>query len=101
MISLWGVFGWLASEGRAAEELRDPFVFGPRREAAAQEGSLGVISGIIWDESSPLVMINGELVGIGQAVGSWKIIAIGPDTVTLQNSKRKINLASGSSIPTE
>lgn len=56
---------------------RNPFVLKQVIKALAVEG-------ILWDENDPKAIINGNIVGIGDQVGSSIIIDIKPSSVTIK-----------------
>ena len=49
-----------------AEDLRDPFMFGPRTEVAAQTGPS--LIGVIWDATQPLAIVGEQTVALGDRV---------------------------------
>ena len=82
----------------AAEELRDPFVFGPRSDAPAQSAS-GVLTGILWDATNPLAMVGNEPMGVGASVMGWQVVRIQHDGVEVQRDGRREFITPGSSLP--
>ena len=81
-----------------AEQLRDPFVFGPRD--VQESGHTPQLSGILWDSANPLALIDGEPVQVGQVISGWQVIEIRPDQVTIQKDFRRETLTT-SRLPTE
>lgn len=64
---------------------RDPFI--PREKFKKRGANIGrglKLSGILWDETSPAVIINDEIVGIGDEIDGKKIIRIDRDRVVLE-----------------
>ena len=51
------------------------------------------VSGIIWDDVRPQVIINGEILGEGDSIEGFLIEKIERQKVILSNKKRKIELA--------
>lgn len=84
-----------------AEELRDPFVFGPRRETVEPSEASVVLVGILWDAHRPVAVIGEELVGIGQEVAGWRMVEIRPDHVVIERGSRRETLALGEPLPPE
>ena len=84
------------------EELRDPFVFGPRKAASSTATTtLPVLTGILWDAKSPLAVIDGEPATVGQDVGGWQVVEIRPDRVVIQRDSERRTLVPGSSLPAD
>jgi hypothetical protein len=50
------------------------------------------LSGIVYNSSKPLAIINGKSVSIGQQIGSATVIEIGPKTVILDNAGARVTL---------
>ncbi|MFH1504664.1 MAG: hypothetical protein ABIH08_04695 [Candidatus Omnitrophota bacterium] len=50
------------------------------------------LSGIIWDEQNPKAIINGEIIGIGEEIGSNKIIKIEQNKVILSDGSSEFEL---------
>lgn len=88
-----------------AEELRDPFVFGSvqvqARETAPPSAPSVGLSGILWDAQSPLAIIGGEPVGVGEIIEGWRIVEIRPDRVILERNGQRTTLLPGGALPTE
>ena len=93
---------WVAGAAVVRAELRDPFVFGPRREApGASPSSRSVLTGIVWDAAAPLAVIDGEPFVVGQTVEGWRIAEIQPDHIVLQRGEQLRTLVSGDPLPVE
>ena len=43
------------------------------------------VSGILWDPRSPSAVVNGQLVGVGDQVGNWRVMEIRKDKVILSD----------------
>ena len=80
-----------------AEELRDPFAFGPRSGSTEQANP--VLGGILWDPTHPLAMFGEELVEVGQTLAGWRIVEIQRDGVVVQQGERQELILPGSSLP--
>ena len=80
-----------------AEELRDPFAFGPRSGSTEQANP--VLGGILWDSTHPLAMFGEELVEVGQTLAGWRIVEIQQDGVVVQQGDRQELILPGSSLP--
>ena len=91
---------WMSiAPGAAAAEPRDPFMFGPREGESATGG--GQLTGILWDATTPLAVIDGEPLGVGSAVAGWTVTAIASDYVVVERDGRRKTLTPGASIPSE
>ena len=88
--------GWI-SMPLWAEEPRDPFVFG-RRQAAFVDAQ-PVLTGILWDATNPLVMVDGEPMTIGQQVSGWTMTQVGPDHVVIERDGQQQTLSPGNPFP--
>jgi hypothetical protein len=57
---------------------RDPFTLG-----ATSGGQLSglILSGILWDATAPLAIINGSMVRAGEDVEGYRVVAITTDSV--------------------
>ncbi len=51
------------------------------------------LEGIVWDEQSPLALLNGKPRKTGEVVGGWTLRAIAPDSVTLASGGRDISIS--------
>ena len=80
-----------------AEELRDPFTFGPRRDAVEPSGF--VLLGVLWDATRPMAIIGEENVGVGDSVAGWQVIEIMQNGVIVQRGERKEFITPGQSLP--
>ena len=85
-----------SSEQRRAQRERsgvlvwshDPFTRG------ATTGDLSglSLSGILWDPQQPVAIINGQTVQVGQELEGYRIIAIGPDRVSVSDGAQTFQL---------
>jgi len=85
--------------GSLAEELRDPFTFGPRGDAGTLAAPLLV--GVLWDATHPLAMVGEEAVGAGDVIAGWEVVEIQPDGVVVQRGERRALIRPGERLPTE
>ena len=83
-----------------AEELRDPFLFGSR-ETVPQATGQPRLTGIIWDATNPLAIIDGEPVTVGQTVGGWRVVKIQRDGIVIQRDSTTKTMTPGSPLPSE
>ena len=95
------VFGVLLSvvctlQGHA-EEWRDPFTFGPRRDVVEPTGF--ILLGVLWDATHPVAIIGEETVGVGDSVAGWQVIEIQQNGIMVQRSERKEFITPGESLP--
>ena len=98
------LIGPLAPEGRAEEELRDPFAFGPRVEAMSNtvvKPAGPTLMGILWDATRPLAIIGEETVAVGDTVDGWKVLNIQQESVVLQRGDQRKVIAPGDPIPAD
>ncbi len=83
----------------STEWIRDPFGFDElaRMEAEQmieEEEQIEIIlNGIIWDESAPLAMVNGELYPKGADISGFEIIEITEESVVLDNGIKRMTLS--------
>jgi len=81
----------------SAEELRDPFTFGPR--TGEQRRASPILVGILWDATYPLAMIGEREVTVGESVGDWQVVEIKPDGMTLQRGDQQEIVHPGEVFP--
>ena len=67
---------------------RDPFT----RSAAGDQASELDLSGILWDPSQPMAIINGEMVQVGDELDDYRVLEIGPDHVSLTDGTEAFKL---------
>ncbi|MBI2495959.1 MAG: hypothetical protein HYY59_00375 [Candidatus Omnitrophica bacterium] len=102
ILSLCVVFvSLLAPDGRAEEELRDPFTFGPRVEAVTKvvKPAGPVLMGILWDATRPLAIVGEETVAAGDTVAGWRVVRILEGHIVIQRGERRETMTPGGSIP--
>ena len=83
-----------------AEELRDPFTFGPRESVVTPQVG-PVVMGILWDATKPLAMVGDEPVGIGDLVGGWQVAEIRQNGIVVQRGARREFVSIGDGLPTD
>lgn len=88
---------WLSSQAQA-QELRDPFVFGPR--SGSQAGAAMLI-GVLWDATKPLAIVGEATVQVGDVVDGWRVVEIRQDGIVLEQGARQEFIAPGTLIPLE
>ena len=71
---------------RAAELAweRDPFA---RGRAAGAVGGF-TLSGILWDASAPIAIINGQMVHVGEELDGYRIVSIAQDRVFISDGAK-------------
>jgi hypothetical protein len=67
---------------------RDPFTGG----SAGGEVSGFDLSGILWDPSQPIAIINGQMLRVGEELEGYRVLAITQDTVSLSDGGQPLNL---------
>ena len=50
------------------------------------------VSGILWDTTQPLAVINGQTVRVGQELDGYQIIEISPDRVSVTDGTETFQL---------
>ena len=68
---------------------RDPFTGG----AAGAEVSGFDLSGILWDATQPIAVINGQMLRVGDELESYKVTQIAQDSVLLSDGSQTLTLA--------
>jgi len=81
------------SSSSTAHELwgRDPFV----RKLAPAQSEKESLEGIIWDEETPMAMINDSVVKVGDNVNGNTVIEIKQDCVILNDGRKNFELKLG------
>jgi len=51
------------------------------------------VTGILYDETAPIAIIDGEVRLVNETVGGWRVTAITPDTVTVERDGRSFLLS--------
>jgi hypothetical protein len=67
---------------------RDPFTLG---STGGEIGSLA-LSGILWDATQPIAIINGSMVQVGEEVDGYRIVEISQDHVSLSDGAETFQL---------
>ena len=67
---------------------RDPFA---RGFAGGQASGLE-LSGILWDATQPVVIINGTMVGVGEEIEGYRVTEIQQDRVSLTDGSQSFQL---------
>lgn len=68
---------------------RDPFTHG----GTSSGGPAGLsLSGILWDASAPLAIINGQTLRVGDELDSFRVMQIDPDRVVLSDGVETFSL---------
>jgi hypothetical protein len=68
----------------------NPFVLGQKQEAL-------MVEGILWDNQSPKVMINGNILGTGEKIGDVTVMDIKTNSVVLKDAEGEFELSPGES----
>ena len=50
------------------------------------------LGGIAWSESEPYALINGQVIGVGELVRSYRVTSITPDEVVLEKDEDRVIL---------
>lgn len=79
-----------------AEELRDPFTFGPR---TGEQGASPILMGILWDATHPLAMVGEREVTVGESVAGWQVVEIQPDGMTIRRGDQQEIVRPGEVFP--
>lgn len=73
---------------RASSEQPREFV----GQARLSGGQLVDLEGIAWSESEPFALLNGQVVGIGEFIRSYRVLEIHQDRVLLQDGEETVLL---------
>jgi hypothetical protein len=82
----------------SAQELRDPFEFGP--EEIRVPSNLKLL-GVLWDADHPFAIVNDETLAVGDEIAGWRIVEIQQDSVTVERYGVRTVLTPGSRFPEE
>jgi hypothetical protein len=93
------VLGASFASSLQAEELRDPFAFGPR--SAQVQRAEATLMGVLWDATHPLAILGEEMVGVDAVVDGWRIIEIKQEGIIVGRDERREFIAPGDSLPTD
>ena len=80
-----------------SDDLRDPFVFGPRENAVRQTGPS--LIGILWDATRPLAMVGDKTVGVGDTVAGWTVVQIQEGAMVIRRDDRQEVITPGTALP--
>jgi hypothetical protein len=72
---------------------RNPFASSPvaSHGPVSRRGDF-LLNGIMWDEKKPSAIINGDMVMVGDSVGSYKVVDISKDRVILTDGQDELVL---------
>lgn len=70
---------------------RDPFSSGPAAFLSANISDM-MLTGILWDDTAPLAMINDNPVGVGDEVGAYIVVEIKKDRVILMSDNKNYEI---------
>jgi len=83
-------FEELEEEARNLEFGRDPF--SKQQVISVSRSSYVNLSGIAWDEEFPTAIINGQIVGVGDEIGGYRVIEIRRNKVVLTDGLKDVEL---------
>lgn len=75
-------------EGRAG-------LFGNFLEDLPLPGEALQLKGIVWSDNVPTVLINNEVLKIGDEINGYRIVNVGQDFVTLRSGNERLQLTLG------
>lgn len=78
--------------GEISDIKRNPFTFGLAENSGAVLGPNLILNGILWSEESPSAVINENVLGVGDAIGGFKVKQILKDSVVLDNGQAILEL---------
>jgi hypothetical protein len=85
------LYGLLEQETKSIELKRDPFTAAPIvKESNAQAGF--ILTGILWDKTNPLAIIDAEVVKKGERLGNKTVADIKQDRVILSDGQEFIEI---------
>lgn len=61
-------------------------------QAQLPGGQILDLGGIAWSESDPYALINGQVIGVGELVRSYRVTSITPDEVVLEKDEDRVIL---------
>ncbi len=85
------LFEKLDEETKDIKPTRDPFSSGPIMMLGTGSHALN-LAGILWDEESPKVIINDEILGIGDDIDGNTIVDIRQNKVILNDGSKDFEL---------
>jgi len=69
---------------------RSPFV---SQETKTVSSDMKItLSGVVWHNNEPKALLNGEIIGIGEKIGDYKVTEIKGDSVTLNDGVKDLRL---------
>ncbi len=80
------------AQRRAARSTYDGWVRSPFTASSGGKNLGPVLNGIAWDEKSPRAIINDQIVQAGDFVGKYKVVAIQPQSVLLNDGSQDLDL---------
>jgi len=87
-----GLYEKLEEETKGLALKRDPFFSGSITSSASMTISDVVLSGILWDETASLAMLDGDPVPVGGRVGQYTVVEIHKDRVILTDGEQDYEL---------
>ena len=97
MIGLMG--GSLHAVLAATDEIRDPFVFGPRVTVQTPHATGPTLNGVLWDVAKPLALVGDAMVGPGDTVDGWQVVDIQKTGLVIRRGERQEFIALGGALP--
>lgn len=61
-------------------------------QAQLRDGQLVDLGGIAWSESEPFALLNGQVIGVGELIRSYRVTEIDPDQVILEQDDDRVVL---------
>ena len=68
---------------------RDPFT----RGASMGQASGFTLSGILWDAASPIAILNGQMLHVGDELDGYRVLEIAPDHVAVSDGVETFQLS--------
>ena len=97
--AIFGMTAWLIALRVRAEELRDPFMFGPR--VGHTESASATLVGVLWDPTHPLAIVGEQTIVVGDRIGGWQVVQIQPDGIVIQRDETRRLITPGNAIPSD
>ena len=79
-------------EAQRAETLRLAWASDPFTHTAGTGSSGLVLSGILWDASAPMAIVNGQMLRVGEELDGYRVLTIGPSQVSLSDGMDTVSL---------
>ena len=86
------LFNALEERTKDITVLRDPFDFGGAKATDKMVVSGLRLTGVLWDGREPRAIIGDDVYGLGDKIGTAKIIKITPDAVILKDATHEFEL---------